>query len=158
MVGIITGREINKNRDSEDNRVLLQVEMLEGDVRTVELFCNQGEDINPANGCRVVVIDASDGNKLGIAFTDNLPPSGNPGEKEIYSTDNPVTTKLAKIKLNASSEIILNDGTKSAVNHPDLNAALQTFLTALNAQLVGLGGAGGLTIDLSGSEVSGVKL
>lgn len=157
-LGIIKGREITSNRDGSDNKVMMQVEMLDGEVRTIELMCNANEDFNPATGCRIFVIEYDEGYQLGIAATDDLNPESEPGEKEIYSTDNPVTQKLAKIKLNKDSEIVLNDGTKSALNYQDTVSALNTFLIALNGQLTGLGAPGGLTIDLTAAEVPEVKL
>lgn len=158
-IGRITGFKIGKNRDGDIDRVLLQVEMITGeDTRTVELISQHGEDINPASGCRAVVTDVSDAYQICVAITDDLTPEVEPGEKEIYSTDNPVTAKQARIYLNKDGEIILNQGTKSALNHPDTVNALNTFLTALNGQLTGLGAAGGLTIDLTAAEVPEVLL
>jgi len=160
-IGVITGREITKNRDSDINSILLQVEMMDGDVRTVELMCNANENFNPANGCRIFVVDAEDGYKLGIGATDNLEPDAEAGEKEIYSTDNPVTTKLATIKLNKDSEIELNGNVDNAVRWSELNTALQTLVTDINALFATkkdeAGSAGTLTLDLSASKIDEVK-
>jgi hypothetical protein len=161
MVGIIRGRKIKRNRDGDKERVILQVEILTDDIRTVELFTQCGEDTNPADGCKVNILNA-DGYKIGVGISDGITPECKPGEKEFYSTDNPVTSKLAKIKLNKDSEIILNDGLKSAVNYQDLVVALNTFATAVNSVLAtkldGGGSAGVLTIDISSAEVPKVKL
>jgi hypothetical protein len=98
-IGIIRGHSIAKNKDGDKNRILLQVEMLEDDIRTVELMPGSGQDYNPAIGSRVFVADAEESSQIGIETTDNFEPETDPGEKEIYSTDNPVTKKLARIKL-----------------------------------------------------------
>jgi hypothetical protein len=108
-LGIITGYEITTNKDSTTDSLLLQVEMLDGDVRIVELISQAGEDTNPADGCRVCVIDASKGYKVGIAVTDNLTPEVDPGEKEFYSTDSPATTKKARLKLGADGLITIQN-------------------------------------------------
>lgn len=157
MIGIVRGYRIGKNRDGNNNVLLLQAEIIENeDVRTIEIFSSA--DFNPANGTRVYICDVTDSYQIAVATSDGLTPEVEPGEIEIYSTDNPVTAKKARIYLNTDGEIILNQGTKSALNHPDTVNALNTFLTALNGQLTGLGAPGGLTIDLSAAEVPEVKL
>lgn len=156
-IGTVTGRRIGKNRDGDKDVLILQVELLQGeDTRSIELFTDN--DFNPANGTRIFVADVSSSYQIGVCVSDGLTPEVEAGEKEFYSTDNPVTAKQARIYLNKDGEIILNQGTKSAVNYIDTVNALNTFLTALNGQLTGLGAPGGLTIDLSGAEVPEVKL
>jgi hypothetical protein len=175
-LGIITNRRIGKNRDGNQNRVILQVELMADDVQTVELFTQAGEDTNPANGCRVNVIPVSNSYKIGVGVSDGLTPEVDPGEKEIYSTDNPVTVKKARIKLNTDGDviidadsgakaeikndgdIILNSGTGSALKYTELDAALQLLVTAINFELQALGGAGALTLDITAAEVPEVKL
>lgn len=163
-LGIVTGFSIAKNKDGDTDRLLLQVQLLESvdgsedDVRIVEMIVQAGNDTNPANGSRVFVVDAADGYKIAIATTDDLIPEVDPGEKEIYSTDNPATLKKARIKLDASGNIINNQGAKSAVTFADLNTALQLMLTALNADIVVAGGAGTSTLDISAAESNTVKL
>jgi hypothetical protein len=161
-LGIITGREIKKNRDGNADRIILQVEMLAGDVRTVELISQSGENTNPADECRVVVVDLAKGYKGGIAVTDDLTPEVDAGEKELYSTDNPATTKLARLKLNSSSEIELNGNSDYAVSWTDLNTVLQALVTAINAAFAtkadAAGANPGLTLDLSSAKVLTVRL
>ena len=157
MIGVVTGRKISRNRDGDKNVLILQVSLIEGeDTRSIEIFSSG--DFNPANGTRVYICNVSDSYQVAVATSDGLTPEVEAGEIEIYSTDNPVTAKQARIYLNKDGEIILNQGTKSALNHPDTVNALNTFLTALNGQLTGLGAAGGLTIDLTAAEVPEVML
>lgn len=161
MIGVITGRKISRNRDGDKNVLILQVELIEGeDTRSIELFSSS--DFNPANGTRVYICDVTDSYQIAVATSDGLTPEVEPGEIEIYSTDNPVTAKQARIYLNTDGEIILNQGTKSSVNYADLNTQLQLLVTAINAALAtkldGSGAAGALTLDLSTAEVPEVKL
>ena len=161
-LGIITNRRIGKNRDGNQNRVILQVELMADDVQTVELFTQAGEDTNPANGCRVNVIPVSNSYKIGVGVSDGLTPECDPGEKEIYSTDDPVTAKLARIKLDKNGHIIFNQGTGSSVRYFDINAALQLLVTAINGALAtkldGAGAPGAITLDITAAEVPEVKL
>ena len=161
MIGTITGRRIAQNRDGNTNVRLLQVEIIQGeDIRTVEIFCPM--DYNPANGTQVDVITVSGVYQIAIGFSDGLTPEVDPGEYEIYSTDNPVTAKQATIRLNADGEIILNSGTGTAVEYGALDTALQLLVTAINAALAtkldGAGSAGGLTLDITAAEKDKVKL
>jgi hypothetical protein len=108
VVGIIKNAEIAENKDGDKNRLLLQVELIPEDVRTVELITQAGEDTYPAKGCRVLVLDAN-GFLAGVAVTDDLEPETEAGEKEIYSTDSPATTKKARIKLGSDGLITIQN-------------------------------------------------
>lgn len=161
MIGIVTGRRIGKNRDGDKDVLILQVELITGeDTRSIEIFSSS--DFNPANGTRVYICNVSDSYQVAVATSDGITPESEPGEVEIYSTDNPVTAKQARIYLNKDGEIILNQGTKSAVNYVDLNTQLQLLVTAINSALAskldGGGSAGVLTLDLTTAEVPEVKL
>lgn len=161
MIGVVTGRRISKNRDGDKNVLILQVSLIENeDTRSIEIFSSS--DFNPANGTRVYICNVSDSYQVAVATSDGLTPECEPGEVEIYSTDNPVTAKQARIYLNKDGEIILNQGTKSAVNYVDLNTQLQLLVTAINSALAskldGGGSAGALTLDLTTAEVPEVKL
>lgn len=161
MIGIVTGRRIGKNRDGDKDVLILQVELITGeDTRSIEIFSSS--DFNPANGTRVYICNVSDSYQVAVATSDGITPESEPGEVEIYSTDNPVTTKQARIYLNKDGEIILNQGTKSAVNYVDLNTQLQLLVTAINSALAskldGGGSAGVLTLDITTAEVPEVKL
>ena len=161
MVGIVRGRRIGKNRDGDKNVLILQVEIIDGDdARSIEIFSSA--DFNPANGTRVYICDVTDSYQIAVATSDGLTPEVEPGEIEIYSADNPVTARQARIYLNTDGEIILNQGTKSAVNYVDLNTQLQLLVTAINGALAtkldGGGSAGTLTLDISTAEVPEVKL
>lgn len=161
MIGVVTGRRVSKNRDGDKPVLILQVSLIDGeDTRSIEIFSSS--DFNPANGTRVYICNVSDSYQIAVATSDGLTPESEPGEIEIYSTDNPVTSKQASIYLNKDGEIILNQGTKSAVNYVDLNTQLQLLVTAINAALAtkldGSGAAGALTLDLSTAEVPEVLL
>lgn len=157
-IGKVTGRKISTNRDGDIDRLLLQVKFTDEDVRTVELFSQHGEDVNPSTGCRVITIDLTDSYEIAIAVSDDLTPEVDPGEKEIYSTNATGSTKKAKIKWSGDGNIKINDGTESAISYLPLDTALQNLVTAINLELQALGGAGALTLDISGAESDTVLL
>lgn len=151
MIGIIKGSEIKKNKDSDVKRVLLQVEFVEGDVKTIELMTQVGEDVNPGKNARVIVIEDSESYKLGIATSDDIEPTVDAGEKEIYSTDSPITTKKAKIKLDKNEQIILNDGTDYAVAYNDLKTAFDQLKSDFDAHVH----AAGTLLDSTAAPCTG---
>lgn len=160
-IGVVKGSRIGRNMEGDKDCRILQVEMIKDeDVRTIEIF--SPFDFNPANETRVFICDVSNRYQVAVATSDGLTPEVEAGEVEIYSTDNPVTAKQARIYLNKDGEIILNQGTKSAVNYVDLNTQLQLLVTAINAALAtkldGSGAAGALILDLSTAEVPEVLL
>jgi hypothetical protein len=178
-LGIVKGSEIKKNKDSTTKSLLLQVEIIPDDVRTVELISMSGEDVNPGKGCRVFITDASKGYKIATGITDNLEPESDSGEREIYSTDDPVTEKKAKIKLAANGDIEIdayggatlnikadgnieiNGDADYAVSWTDLDTALQTLVSGINTALGTkkdeAGTPGTLSLDLSTAKIGTVK-
>jgi hypothetical protein len=131
MIGVITGRRVGKNRDGDKDVLILQVELLQGeDTRSIELFTDS--DFNPANGTRICVIDASSSYQIGTCVSDGLTPEVDPGEKEIYSTDNPVTQKKARAKFGTDGIITLNKGTDFAVRYSKLESEFNKLKTSFN--------------------------
>ena len=180
-LGIIKGRTIEKNRDGDKDRIILQVEIIADDVRPVELISQAGEDTSPANGCRVLISEADESYSVAVAVTDDLAPEVEPGEKEFYSTDNPATQKLARLKFNKDSELELNGNTDFAVRYSELKTGFDqlktdfnNLITAYNAHIhittatVGVGLPGVIavttsvgsssTADIDNSKVEEVKL
>ena len=161
-IGIVTGRRISKNRDGDKDVLILQVSLIDGeDTRSIEIFSSA--DFNPANGTRVYICDVSDSYQVAVATSDGLTPEVEPGEVEIYSTDNPVTAKQARIYLNKDGEIILNQGTKSAVSYGELLTGLQNELSTINQNFQTIASSLGITLptvtlNISSAEVKKVKL
>ena len=162
-LGTITGRKIGKNKDGDIQKIILQVEVFtDEDVRTVELFTQAGEDTNPGKGCRVNIIPLTDSYSIGVGISDDLAPECEPGEKEFYSTDDPVTAKKARLKFDKSGNLIMNQGANHAAQYEALNTKFQAFVSAINSALAtkqnGSGSAGTLTLDLSSAKVTTVKV
>jgi hypothetical protein len=134
LVGIVKGYKIGHNIDGDIDRVLLQIEILKDeDIRTIELFAGFGVDTIPANGCRVEVIESSDGYQITGIISDDLESEVDQGEKEIYSTDNPATTKKARILFDKNGNIILNQGTDFAARFNELQTAFNELQGKFNA-------------------------
>lgn len=179
-IGRITNTSIDTNADGDVSRVMLQVELIDDneDVRTVELFIQAGEDSNPANNSRAVVIDVTDRYQICIGVSDDLTPTCAQGEREIYSTDNPVTQKKASIKWDKDGNVIINQGSNHSVQYEALLSAfnqlksdLNNFVTAYNlhehnyisptgaAVTTGNTGPGtASTADMSSSKINTVKV
>ena len=156
--GTITGRTITTNRDGQNDRVMLQVQMTNpDDIQTVEYVGLPGQDENPINGSRVYIIEVGDSYKIGIAVDDGIAPGMDTGEKRLYSLSDAGAIQ-AFIKLLKTGIIEVNGNADFAVRFNALNTALQSMLTALNADIVSAGGSGGTTLDISGAKVDEVKL
>jgi len=113
MIGIITGIETTTNRDGDALRTMLQVEIAEGDSKTVELFTSSGNDTVPPIGSRVIVIDITDSYLVGIAISDDITPEVDEGEKELYSIDTTGLLKMGRLRFYKNGDVIINgtDGT-----------------------------------------------
>ncbi len=156
--GTITGRTITTNRDGENQRVMLQVQMTNADdIQTVEYVSLPGQDENPINGTRVYIIEIGESYKIAIAADDGVTPAMATGEKRLYSVSDAGDIQ-AFIKLLKTGIIEINGDADFAVRFNALDTALQAMLTALNADIVTAGGAGSTTLDISGAKVDEVKL
>lgn len=121
-IGKVTGREVIKNRDGQNDRLMLQVEITDSDdIQTVELRNQYGEDNNPVNGSQVLIIDMGSAFKVAIAAEDGITPSMNPGEKKIYSVSGAAIA--AFINFLASGILEINGNSDFAVAFNDLKIA-----------------------------------
>jgi hypothetical protein len=148
IIGKIIGFEITKNKDSDSDVLMLQVELTEeSDVQTVELFRHAGVDYNPPAESTTVTIPVTESLRIAIATDDGITPESAPGEYEIYSSDG--TSKLSKVKCDATSvsvdgtEVVINGGIQGAARVNDQTAIDATtdpaFFTWMNAVSTALG-------------------
>ena len=165
--GTVTGQEIKTNRDGGVEVRLLQVEMSSpDDIQTVQYFPMSGDDSPPIKDDKVAVISIGDSFKIAIGVQDSIVPSMGPGEKKSYSRDS-VGAVAAFVNHLASGVLELNGNNDFAVRFN----ALQTKLTALEAQLIAHVHPGVLTggastgpsvtvfdIDISAAKVDEVKI
>jgi hypothetical protein len=124
--GIVTGSEVAINLDSDKKSRILQVQITdERDVQSIELYRMPGEDYNPSNGTRVLIIEIGT-SKAAVAASDvEALDDLAEGEREYYSDDG--EARLATIRLNGQSEIVLNAGEDYAVRYSKLEEAFDTL-------------------------------
>jgi len=131
-IGRITGRAVGKNRDGDKNVLILQVELTDpDDVQSVELFRQSGEDYNPPNDSRVIVIDLGSSWRVGVAVDDGIEPSMNEGERKIYSID--AGAIKAFMNLLSSGVIEINGNADNAVRFSKLKEAFDDLKTQWDA-------------------------
>jgi len=160
MIGIIKSREIKKNKDGEQEKILLQVEISDpDDIQTVELMTTSGDDSNPPDESRVFIVDVGGAYKIAIAVDDLITPSMSPGEKNLYSSEN--GTIKAFINLLKTGILELNGNTDYAVRYSKLNTAFNQlrndfnlFLTHVHSGGFGGGATGPATPPFSPSTAS----
>jgi hypothetical protein len=156
--GIVRGREVKANRDGTTQRLLLQVQISNpDDIQTVEYVPLPGQDENPINNTKVFILEVGPGYKIAIGADDGVTPTAEVGDKFLYSVDSAGAIQ-AILKLLSSGIIEVNGNDDFAIRFTALDTALQTMLTALNADIVAAGGAGSTTLDISGAKVDEVKL
>lgn len=156
--GTITGREVTTNRDGTNPRLMLQVQMSSpDDIQTVEYVPLPGTDANPINGSRVFILPIANSYLIAFGVDDGVTPAMDTGEKRLYSVNDDGVIQ-AFIKLLKSGIIEVNGNADFAIRFNAMDTALQTMLTALNADIVAAGGAGSTTLDISGAKVDEVKL
>lgn len=137
-IGIVKSSEIKKNRDGEQDQILLQVEISDADdIQTVELITHAGNDSRPPKGSRVIIVDVGSAYKLGIAVDDLIVPSVNEGEKKLYSSDAGVIKafidflKNGILELNGNSKGVarLDDTTSLQMSGIDIQGLAAALLT-----------------------------
>ena len=175
-IGIVTGRELKKNRDSGNDRLLLQVQITDADdIHTVEYMSPPGEDSNPPDGAKVLIVDIGRAYKVAIAVDDNVSPSMAEGEKKLYSISDGAIASF--INFLSSGIVEINGNNDFAVRFNEMQAAFDEFRDDFN-QLVtdytghkhgGVQTGGGVTAvsdtpgtestaDISAAKVEEVKL
>ena len=171
--GIVTGSEFKKNRDGGNARLLLQVQITDADdVQTVEYMSPPGEDSNPPDGSKVLIVDVGLAYKIAIAADDNIQPSMQEGEKKLYSISD--GSIAAFINFLQGGTIEINGNNDFAVRFSELETGFNQMKTDFNnfinifnthTQVVSGGSAQAPAIpgvqtsaDISGAKVNEVKL
>jgi hypothetical protein len=130
--GIVTGQSIEKNRDSENNVRMLQLELTEpGDVQGAQLMTFSGDDNSPPEGTKVTIIEISPSYKIAVASEDQIEPSVATGERKLYSQKNNAIE--AFIYLKNDGKIQLNGTGDNAVRFKALETAFNELQGKWNA-------------------------
>lgn len=160
QTGIIRGRKTEKNRDGIRDVLLLQVELTAtDDVQTVELMQGSGDQYNPPDGSKVLVVSNGAAYKIAIAVDDLVALSIEIGERAIRAIlDGEVKSSvLCKIDGN----LVLNEGADFAVQFTAMKTAFEQLVddhnehthTAFNTPPAASSDA-----DMSGAKVDKVRL
>ena len=115
LIGLITGRETKKNKDSTTESRLLQCQITSNDdVQSAEYMQQAGVDSNPPDGARAIIIQLSPSWKIAVAVNDGITPDSSlePGEFQIYSQDGGIRKSTITLKKDGSIDI----ATDSSVN------------------------------------------
>ena len=105
-LGTVRGSDLVSNKDGDDVRRMLQVELSNADdVQTIELMGPAGDDSAPQPGSRALIVSVGPAFKVAIALDDGVEPDADPGDKVIYSYDDS-GVRIATITLDASGESI----------------------------------------------------
>lgn len=160
--GTVTGRTVAKNKDGQNQRLMLQVQMSDpDDIQTVEYVPLPGMDSNPINGSKVFILAVGPGYLIALGADDGVDPTSDTGENFQYSVDDSGAVQSV-LKLLKSGIIEVNGNADFAVRFDALDTALQSLVTAVNSALAGKldggGTPGSLTLDISGAKVDEVKL
>ena len=130
--GIVTGREFKKNRDGENDRLMLQVQITDADdIHSVEYMSPPGEDSNPPDGAKVLIIDAGRAYKIAIAADDNIQPSMEEGEKKLYSISDGAI--VAFINFLQSGIVEINGNNDFAVRYNELETGFNELKSDFNS-------------------------
>jgi len=133
MLGRVVNRSITTNKDGNKNVLLLEVEITDpDDVQSIELFRQSGEDYNPPNDSRVIVLDLGDAYKVAVACDDGFEPEVDPGERELYAIDSS-GDKSTFVKFNSDGTLNLNGLNDTAVRFSDLKIVLDEIVSAFNS-------------------------
>lgn len=129
-----------------------------------ELYQPSGFMGNPPKGARGVFLPVGRGRRYGVLIaTCNYQITVDVGQGEvlIYSTTPDGQTLRSQLKLDGFGNIDLNGSSKRLVTYSELNTALQSFKTAINAALAtksdGAGSPGTLTLDISGASTTTIR-
>lgn len=160
QTGIVKGRKTAPNRDGGRNVLLLQVELTaKNDVQTVELLQGAGDQSNPPNGSKVLVISNGAAYKIAIAIDDLIALSIEVGERAIRAVLNGGVKSSILCKVDGN--LVLNEGTDFAVQFTAMKAAFDQLKSDYDLHThpsIGSPPATPSTADMSGAKVDKVRL
>lgn len=104
----VTGQEVSKNKDGDDDVRILMVECEdEEDVQTVQLLHTGGHEYCPHPGARAVIVDVGSAYRIAIALDDLAVPDLVEGECRIYSTDDTGARKaVLTLRVDGTMELL----------------------------------------------------
>lgn len=143
--GTVTGSQITINRDGDQPVVMLQANLTDdNDTQSIEYVPQPGEDVTPADGTEVIVLEISKGYKIAIAGDDRITPTMGKGEKKIYSVNNGAIA--AFINWLQSGVVEINGNARDAARKDDATISTSiedptfwAYLAAVDLFLRGLG-------------------
>lgn len=165
QTGIVKGRENKPNRDGSRDVLLLQVELTDkNDVQTVELMQGAGDQYNPENGSKVLVISNGASYKIAIAVDDMTALSIEIGERAIRAILGGEVKSSILCKVDGN--LVLNDGLDFAVQFTALKTIIDGLITALNSHNHTSAGSGSpssppivpFSIDMNPAKIDKVRL
>lgn len=132
QTGIVKGRQVAKNRDSDRDVLLLQVELSDpDDVQTVEFMQGAGDQYSPENGSKVLVISNGAAYKIAIAVDDLTLITIEVGERAIRAVSGGVAKSSVLCKVDGN--LVFNEGTDFAVQFTALKLVIDGLVAALNS-------------------------
>ena len=144
MIGNITGTSVEKNRDGENEVRMIQATIYTDDnAESVQLARPHGEDTNPNNDSKILVISVGDAYKIGILLDDGITPSMQQGEKKIYSVDAGAIKayinfmKNGNLELNGNSKGVAREDDTTIINGTT-DAAFIAWIATVSGVLNGL--------------------
>lgn len=152
QIGKITGYEIKKNRDGENNVLLLQVEVSDpDDIQTIEFYQAAGQDSNPPTDSLVAFLAAGNAWKIALGANDGIVPEKEPGEYKIYSSASGVIKaffELLKTGLARLSATIIE------ILSPETIKIESTGITEINGSSVNINGNSDNAVRFSELEIA----
>jgi len=160
----VRNSSIKTKGDAPGDSVVLQAELGEQGTLTPEMYQSAGIFSRPPDGARGVFLPLRGRERYGVVVAVNnynVAPSLSKGEAELYSTNAAGDTVKAAVRCRDNGDIELNGNGKSLVTFDDLQTALSSFLTALNAKFAtkvdGAGTPATLTLDISAAEAATLR-
>ena len=155
QTGIIKGRETGSNRDGGRDVLLLQVELTDPeDVQTIELMQGAGDQYNPPDGSKVLVISNGAAYKIAIAVDDLTALSIEIGERAIRAVLDGEVKSSVHCKVDGN--LVLNEGTDFAIQFTAMKVAFDQLKADHNAH--GHASFGTPPTALSTADMSGAKI
>jgi len=165
QTGIIKGRETKSNRDGVRDVLLLQVELTDkNDVQTVELMQGAGDQYNPENGSKVLVVSDGPAYKIAIAVDDMTAIALEVGERAIRSVLGGAVKSSVLCKNDGN--VVINEGADFAVQFTALKTIIDGLVTALDAHVHTSATAGSpssaptipFSVDMTPAKIDKVRL
>lgn len=124
MIGIVTGSQLNKNKDGDSLVLLLQVQLTDpDDIQSIEFMRGSNIETKPPKDSAIYIVEAGKAYKIAVAVDDGVLPDPTLLEGEIEHYSSVSGNRIGKHRIKVDGSHVFNDGVDFAIKYTEMEKA-----------------------------------